>query len=311
MSRTIWDILAIPPTTNRREIQKAYAKLAKRYHPEEEPEKFQELQSAYQLALATLGSNQSFVQQSSRSFNPPTSDKPAFQETEDNKSGFNQSYSHSYDNRLEKSYDELEDDTVETTESVFKEEVKDGEFDGFFSEIDQLGQPLSLQQLKFIMTMVDKYGLLEKEGFRTTLDHFLSTKKWIGLSSDYKKMRVIATEKQLSEFYQKVYSLSQRKKSLKMAKKADAKSLDTKTQKKSRKGLFLLLALFMLFRAGYRMSRLANSVTNRPEMSQTTSVFQQESNTVFNDSLKKIVEGPPNDQNLKRQLELWFIFRDS
>jgi len=47
-----WDILGIAPTTDKRTIRKAYAKLLKEYHPEERPEKFEEINNAYQAAMS-------------------------------------------------------------------------------------------------------------------------------------------------------------------------------------------------------------------------------------------------------------------
>lgn len=47
----IWEMLDIPPTRNIKEIKKAYARRSKIFHPEEAPEEFQQLYSAYQTAL--------------------------------------------------------------------------------------------------------------------------------------------------------------------------------------------------------------------------------------------------------------------
>ena len=46
-----WEILGIEPTRDKKEIKKAYARLLKQYHPEENPEKFQRIQAAYQHCL--------------------------------------------------------------------------------------------------------------------------------------------------------------------------------------------------------------------------------------------------------------------
>ena len=43
-----WEILGIEPTSDKKEIKKAYARLLKQYHPEENPEKFKKIQAAYQ-----------------------------------------------------------------------------------------------------------------------------------------------------------------------------------------------------------------------------------------------------------------------
>lgn len=47
----IWEILGIPPTTDIIVIKKAYADRAKEWHPEEHPEEFKRLRSAYQTAV--------------------------------------------------------------------------------------------------------------------------------------------------------------------------------------------------------------------------------------------------------------------
>ncbi|UAA40619.1 J domain-containing protein [Paraneptunicella aestuarii] len=47
-----WEVLGIAPTDNEREIKRAYAKLLRDCHPEDEPEKFQRLNEAYQAALS-------------------------------------------------------------------------------------------------------------------------------------------------------------------------------------------------------------------------------------------------------------------
>ena len=47
----MWDILGIEKTTDQRKIKRSYARLVAKYHPEEEPDKFQEIQQAYERAL--------------------------------------------------------------------------------------------------------------------------------------------------------------------------------------------------------------------------------------------------------------------
>lgn len=45
-----WKILDIAPTSDIKEIKKAYAVLAKKYNPEEHPEEFQRIHDAYKAA---------------------------------------------------------------------------------------------------------------------------------------------------------------------------------------------------------------------------------------------------------------------
>lgn len=47
----IWKLLDIPPTNDIAAIKSAYARQAKLYHPEEQPEEFKALQRAYKLAV--------------------------------------------------------------------------------------------------------------------------------------------------------------------------------------------------------------------------------------------------------------------
>ena len=46
-----WKVLGIEPTKDKKEIKKAYARLLKQYHPEENPEEFKQIQAAYQQCL--------------------------------------------------------------------------------------------------------------------------------------------------------------------------------------------------------------------------------------------------------------------
>ncbi len=46
-----WDVLGIEETDDKKVIKKAYAKLIRQYRPDEAPEKFQEINQAYQYAL--------------------------------------------------------------------------------------------------------------------------------------------------------------------------------------------------------------------------------------------------------------------
>lgn len=48
---TIWEILGIEPTLDKKEIREAYAALSRTYHMEEFPEEFARIQQAYHAAL--------------------------------------------------------------------------------------------------------------------------------------------------------------------------------------------------------------------------------------------------------------------
>lgn len=48
---TCWHILSIEPTTNIKDIKRAYSKLLKKYNPEDNPKEYQELREAYDKAI--------------------------------------------------------------------------------------------------------------------------------------------------------------------------------------------------------------------------------------------------------------------
>lgn len=47
----VFEILEIEPTEDKKKIKKAYASLARKYHPEEQPEKWKEIHDAYTMAM--------------------------------------------------------------------------------------------------------------------------------------------------------------------------------------------------------------------------------------------------------------------
>jgi len=53
-----WNILNLEPTGDKKAIKKAYAKLLRKYRPDENPEKFQEINQAYQYALDLIRNQQ-------------------------------------------------------------------------------------------------------------------------------------------------------------------------------------------------------------------------------------------------------------
>lgn len=49
MNKSIWEWLEIEPTGEISEIRAAYARQVKKYHPEDTPEEFEQLQKAYKV----------------------------------------------------------------------------------------------------------------------------------------------------------------------------------------------------------------------------------------------------------------------
>lgn len=55
-----WEIIGISPSKDPKEIKRAYARQCRRFHPEEQPEKYQELRQAYEWLLAFLSGTETF-----------------------------------------------------------------------------------------------------------------------------------------------------------------------------------------------------------------------------------------------------------
>lgn len=55
-----FQVLGIAPTKDKKEIKKTYARLTKKYHPEEEPAKWQEIYNAYSAALKWAENEESY-----------------------------------------------------------------------------------------------------------------------------------------------------------------------------------------------------------------------------------------------------------
>ena len=104
--QSYWTILEIEPTTDRSKIKKAYAKLAKQFHPEDHPEQFKALQAAYKSALVYAktqpsSTNQSQFEQELNAFHQPTS----FKRNENVISGLNeQEYTSHHEEEVKKKY---------------------------------------------------------------------------------------------------------------------------------------------------------------------------------------------------------------
>ncbi len=55
MNEEIWNALGIEPTSDEREIKRAYARRLKEQRPDEDPRAFQELREAYEGRVAASG----------------------------------------------------------------------------------------------------------------------------------------------------------------------------------------------------------------------------------------------------------------
>ena len=62
----IWETLGIEPTTDVKLIRRRYAELVRLYHPEDQPEIYQEIVEAYQKALTYARSRNTRLENSLR-----------------------------------------------------------------------------------------------------------------------------------------------------------------------------------------------------------------------------------------------------
>lgn len=56
----VWELLEIEPTDSKKDIRRAYSECLKKYHPEEEPEKFRMIKDAYEQIMEGLKNSQSY-----------------------------------------------------------------------------------------------------------------------------------------------------------------------------------------------------------------------------------------------------------
>lgn len=80
---SFWEWLDISPTSDIREIKSAYARAAKRYHPEEHPEQFKELQKAYKRAVQYAKLQSRVAETGQKSQNLRNQEEQTLQKTED------------------------------------------------------------------------------------------------------------------------------------------------------------------------------------------------------------------------------------
>ena len=66
--KSAWEILGIEPTENKRVVKKAYAKMLAKYHPEDYPNEFQEIQNAYKSIMDSFNRDYSEKQRYDWSF---------------------------------------------------------------------------------------------------------------------------------------------------------------------------------------------------------------------------------------------------
>lgn len=103
-NRNVFHILEIEPSEDKKAIKKTYAKLVKRYHPEEYPEKWKEIHDAYEAALKMAESTYMSI-------------KPEYLLREKNK-WLNWRIEYEQENKNNASYDETTDEILKEVENA-------------------------------------------------------------------------------------------------------------------------------------------------------------------------------------------------
>lgn len=214
---TIWEVLQIKQTTDKKEIKKAYAKLLKIYHPEDDPENFKAIQEAYQKALAYANKNQ--IQEKLESLSADSIEKTR-------NDTFEKSNIHSHDEIIveEKETHEKVDIHVDEEWSshentLFKKRNKElfleeeGKQDVIFEDyiikniISRLGKKVSYSSLVDLFKDPMVHVYLKDAKFKQELDKELKKKKYTGTYEEFRMMAELLEMKGLEKAYKKVDNL--------------------------------------------------------------------------------------------------------
>lgn len=118
--KSCWEILGVEPTDGLKAVRKAYSQLVKEYHPEDDPEMYQQVFEAYQEAQSYLKNNKILESQ---------------KVNEDHQTFINNDYS-KFDYNQDSSID-IEDDEV-YEEDFYKTDISSRERDLIYRQVDML-----------------------------------------------------------------------------------------------------------------------------------------------------------------------------
>lgn len=204
----IFKILEIEPTSDKKVIKKAYAKLVKKYHPEEQPEKWKEIHAAYEAAIARAeGRGQDFFSFSGKE------DALSFSGTEDTKKEITAAPGAKNEKKeASRSTEESSPESVMKsgkTEMPPKTREESDELDSLFNNIGALSREQQHQnkemfkhELQEVMDdfrkLSDKKELDLKEWkaffSRETRLPYICTREFLGMFGDYFENRSIKRE---------------------------------------------------------------------------------------------------------------------
>ena len=212
MIESIWDILGIDPTTDKKKIKKAYAEKTKVYHPEDYPEEFKIVQEAYQWAMKYA--SKSVLDDEDLEIGINTN-KSTDEVIEVNKKEENKSIEIDYsnleeedfkikDNRKEKTNKKSETNSSNNKKSkdgeifneVYNERTRDDEVDQMRYFLDyiekKIPKKINMEMFKLILSNSYIKSYLEHPDFKTRFEEIMVNKSYADTLYTEKKMSEIA-----------------------------------------------------------------------------------------------------------------------
>lgn len=211
MIESIWDILGIDPTTDKKKIKKAYAEKTKVYHPEDYPEEFKIVQEAYQWAMKYA--SKSVLDDEDLEIGINTN-KSTDEVIEVNKKEENKSIELDYsnleedfkikDNRKEKTNKKSETNSSNNKKSkdgeifneIYNERTRDDEVDQMRYFLDyiekKIPKKINMEMFKLILSNSYIKSYLEHPDFKTRFEEIMVNKSYADTLYTEKKMSEIA-----------------------------------------------------------------------------------------------------------------------
>ena len=211
MIESIWDILGIDPTTDKKKIKKAYAEKIKVYHPEDYPEEFKIVQEAYQWAMKYA--SKSVLDDKNLEIGINTN-KSTDEVIEVNKKEENKSIELDYSNLEEdfKIKDNLKEKTNKKSETnssnnkkskdgeifneIYNERTRDDEVDQMRYFLDyiekKIPKKINMEMFKLILSNSYIKSYLEHPDFKTRFEEIMVNKSYADTLYTEKKISEIA-----------------------------------------------------------------------------------------------------------------------
>lgn len=212
MIESIWDILGIDPTTDKKKIKKAYAEKTKVYHPEDYPEEFKIVQEAYQWAMKYASKSMLDDEDLEIGINTNKSTDEVIEvnKKEENKyieidySNLEEEDFKIKDNRKEKTNKKSETNSSNNKKSkdgeifneIYNERTRDDEVDQMRYFLDyiekKIPKKINMEMFKLILSNSYIKSYLEHPDFKTRFEEIMVNKSYADTLYTEKKMSEIA-----------------------------------------------------------------------------------------------------------------------